>query len=82
MALVRPPAGNIGLGAIRAEGRSTRRQSIIGQWLRGDLFQKKVSFTLVISFLYHHFRVGGHSNNSRTAPSPARWLLYFDDPKF
>ena len=64
---------NIGLGAIRAEGWSTRQLSFILQWSRGDIFQNKVSFTLIILFLYHHFRVGGHSNNSRTAPSPARY---------
>jgi len=71
----------MGFGAIRAEGRSTRQLSFIEQWLRGDVFQNKVSFTIIVSFLYHHFRVGGHSNNSRTAPSPARYvLLYFDTP--
>jgi len=44
-------AANIGLGAIRAEGRSTRQLSFIGQWLRGDVFQNKVSVTFIISFL-------------------------------
>jgi len=44
---------------------------------RGDEFQNKISFTLIISFLYHHFRVGRHSYNSRTAPSPARYLQFF-----
>jgi len=74
-------AGNIGLGAIRAEGRSTRLYSFSGQWSRGDVFQNKISFTVVISFLYHHCRVGGHSNNSRTAPSPARYTQAKDGAK-
>jgi len=49
---------NIGFGAIRAEARSTRQVSFIEQWSRGDIFQNKVSFTLIIWFLYHHLRVG------------------------
>ena len=67
------PAYNIGFGAIRAEESASRLQFFVGLLLRADLFQNKVSFTLIISFLYHHFRAGRRASISRTAPSPCRW---------
>ncbi len=47
-------------------------KALLGSGYGVTFFKTGFPVTLIISFLYHHFRVGGHSYDSRTAPSPAR----------